>query len=506
MKTLPLSRRDLLKSLALAAPALALPGLAAAPRQPAEGGPRAPKSVLVVGAGLAGLAAAYELVARGHAVTVLEAQSRPGGRIRTLREPFADGLYAEAGAVDFTSSYRHLFRYLETFHLAASSLDPGPPMALYHLRGKRLTVHFGPHAAPPEWPFTLSAEERRLGINGMFQKYFGIIDQIGDPAAPGWRLEPWKSYDQMTVADFLRRQGASSEAIEFLADVVPFGTGWSEVSALNRLLSDVALFYLNDQSTSKVLKGGLDQLPQAFAKSLGDRIRYGAAVTRVVHQPDRVRVAFQRGDGEEWLDAERVVVTAPCPLLRKILFDPALPARKRQVLDAVEYLPVTRVYLQVDRRFWLDAGEPGKAATDLPIERVIENPLTRAGLQSERAILECLVRGPQAVRLGAMDSPARVELAISQLEKVHPGIRRHVQASTSVSWSAEPWAGGGFAWWRPGQLTGQMPELARAEGRVHFAGEHTSLLSRTMEGALESGVRAALEVHEAPPPASPLAA
>jgi monoamine oxidase len=394
---------------------------------------------------------------------------------------------------------------LKAFALPASRPDPSPQAVVYHLRGKRLAVRFGAKAKEPAWPFALSTEEQRLGVNGMFQKYFAIVDKIGDPTLPGWRLDPWKSYDELTLADLLRRQGASKDAVELLGDIVPFGYGWSQVSALHRLLSDVALFYLGPESTGKVIPGGVDQLPRAFAKSLGDRIRFGAAVTKILHQPGSVRAAFQQDGTERWLDADRLICAVPCPPLRKIRFDPELSARKRRIIEDLEYLPVTRIYLQVNRRFWIDAGESGVASTDLPIQKVNEDPLVRAGVRGPRAILECHLRGPEAKRVGAMDRAAQIALAVDDLEKTYPGFKSHFEVGTAVTWGEEPWAGGGYAWWRPGQLTGWMPELARPEGRVHFAGEQTSLLSRTMEGALESGTRAAREVHEAPRPLSPFA-
>jgi monoamine oxidase len=506
MKPRQLSRRDVLKSLALAAPSVALPGLwSAPPPAAARKEPAAPKSVLVVGAGLAGLAAAYELVARGHEVTVLEAQSRPGGRVQTLRQPFADGLYAEAGGLDFSGHYRNMVRYLKAFGLPSSRPDVSPEAVIFRLRGKRLAVRFGPRAKEPDWPLALRAEERRLGVNGMFQKYFAVVDQIGDPTLPGWRVDPWKGYDEVTLAGFLARQGASPDAVDLLGETVPFGYGWSEVSALHRLLSDLSLFYLDADGASQLIVGGLDRLPAAFAKSLGDRIRYGVPVTKIVHQPGGVRAAYVEGGGERWLEADRLICAVPGPPLKKILFDPPLPAAKSRILDELEFLPVTRIYLQVDRRFWADAGESGSASTDLPIQKVNEDPLSRAGLRGPRAILECHLRGPEAARVGAMDPAARVAFAADHLETVYPGFKKHFETGTSVAWGTDPWAGGGYSWWKPGQLTRWLPELAKPEGRVHFAGEHTSLLSRTMEGALESGNRAALEVHAAPHPRSPFA-
>jgi monoamine oxidase len=522
--TRDLTRRGFLQAAALSLPALAAwpvsvlgqavasPGPAApGPPPDASRGARGPLTVIVVGAGMAGLAAAWELSALGHSVTVLEARDRPGGRVHTLRQPFASGLYAEAGAIGFSPSYRHMMRYLGHFQVpSAPPTPPGPAGTALatpcHLRGKRLALRRGPGARPPEWPFRLTPEERASGLDGMFRKYFAAVDRIGDPAAPGWQLDPWRSYDRVTLAEHLRRQGASADAVELLGDTLWFGWGWAQVSALHRLLSDVALFYLG-QSTL-VIPGGSDLLPQAFAKALGDRVRYRSPVQKLLHEPGGVRVVFQQGGAERSLIAERVVCTVPAPVLRKIEFSPELSAAKRQVVEQLDYNPVTRIYLQVRRRFWIDAGETGSAFTDLPIQLVTEHPLTRSAGERgapARGILECHVKGPEARRLAAMDEPAQLAFAAEHLEKVHPGFKNHVEGGAAVAWSADPWAGGGYAWWRPGQLTEGLPELARSEGRVHFAGEHTSVLARTVEGALESGNRAAREVHLAPRPLSPFA-
>lgn len=107
------------------------------------------------------------------------------------------------------------------------------------------------------------------------------------------------------------------------------------------------------------------------------------------------------------------------------------------------------------------------------------------------------MRGPQARRVAQLSEAGRLSLAVRELEKVHPGFAHVCEGGTSVAWDLDAWARGGFARWKPGQMTAWLPELARAEGRLHFAGEHTSLFSKTMEGALESGHRAAREINDA---------
>jgi len=484
------TRRTFLQRAALSLPALAaFPHLAATAETqapvPAPAG--SPRKVIVVGAGLAGLAAAWELQQAGHDVTVLEAQNRAGGRVYTLRSPFADGMYAEAGAVSFADNAitKH---YVEAFKLTTEPFRMNRRAAVYHLRGKRFEVAPG---QPADWPYDLTPEEKKIGF-GLIPKLFGAAAKM-NPFAPDFDLAALKQYDAVTLADYLASQGASAEAIALLSAGVFFGYGWSEVSALHRLLSDAGVAFASG-GAALTLPGGMDQLAGAFAKPLRERIYYGAPVTKVIQEPDKVRVVFRQGGAEQTLEADRLICAAPVPALRKIEFTPALPAAKRQIVEKLEYLPVTRVYLQIRRRFWEDAGRGGGASTDLPIQIVSEQPFAQSVLTGPRGVLESHMKGEQAERIAALDPEAQLAFAIENIEKVQPGLRQYVEGGTSYSWANNPWAGGGYAWWKPGQLTEWMPELAKPEGRVHFAGEHTSAVARTVEGALMSGVRAAKEV------------
>src|SRR6185436_8688565 len=154
------TRRDFLKWMTAATIAPRLSQIERLERRGAE------QRVIVLGAGLAGLCSAYELQHQGHTVSVLEAQMRPGGRVRTLREPFAPGLYAEAGAENIPGVHDLTQHYARTFGLKlVPSFVPGS-RSFYHVRGKRVMNN---EAAV--WPFDLTEEERKLGLNGLFRKY-----------------------------------------------------------------------------------------------------------------------------------------------------------------------------------------------------------------------------------------------------------------------------------------------------------------------------------------------
>src|SRR5262249_32270761 len=126
-----------------------------------------------------------------------------------------------------------------------------------------------------------------------------------------------------------------------------------------------------------------------------------------------------------------------------------------------------------------------------PMKWVFDHTLNQP---SPRGILEAQAAGPEARRVTAMPESARTAFALSELEKVFPAIGDDFERSASKCWDEDPWARGAFAYFRPGQMHTLLPHIARPEGRIHFAGEHTSPWAGWMQGALHSGLRAAREV------------
>ena len=206
-----MNRREFLMRGSLAASAmsigqLSIPPESATSRRLKRNGP--PSKVIVVGAGLAGLAAAYELAEAGHDVTVLEAQMRPGGRVHTLREPFADGLYGEAGASGFLDTHHWVVSYATAFGLPLDEVYVSPLVAIRYFRGRRIRLTRS--ATLSDWPFDLPAEDRKLTLSRLYAKYEGsVFEELGDPAASDWRVDRFANYDRLTYPEFLRSRGAS---------------------------------------------------------------------------------------------------------------------------------------------------------------------------------------------------------------------------------------------------------------------------------------------------------
>jgi len=473
-----LSRRDLLRWSAFGAagmwlrPVPFLEPVAAAPA-------RSPARVIVVGAGLAGLAAAHELVAAGHRVTVLEARSRPGGRVYTMREPFADGLYAEAGAARIPSSHRLVLRYAERFGVPLEPLAPPLPQTVF-VRGRRLRA---PGSEMSEFPVSFSAKERELGWPGLGAHYLGeALQAIGDPTAPGWPPPDLEPYDRITFAQFLAQRGASEAALAFFAA----GSDLAHRYSLLELLMHVKL------SSPPFLRvpGGTDQLPRRMAERLGDRIRYGRAVERIEQGTASVRVIARRGGEHEPYDADHAILAIPFSVLRGLEVAPPFSPEKRAAIRRQKYDAVARVFLQSRSRFWLEDGLSGFARTDHPME-IWDATYGQPGT---RGILLAYVRGELAETVGGMDDDDQLQFGLGAIGEVFPSLRDQFDGGAAWSWNEDRWARGAYSYAAPGDVMALHHHLAAPERRVHFAGEHTSVWPGWMEGALHSGLRGAREV------------
>jgi monoamine oxidase len=349
-----------------------------------------------------------------------------------------------------------------------------------------------PPAGPP--PFEFTAEERRLGLAGVLQHYLGTALRELAPHALEREVPPaLRPYDGTTLAELLRARGASPGLIERLriGYLNHWGDGIDAYSALFGL-RDLAL---NDTSDEYVVRGGADLIPAGLARRWQERIVYQAPVTAL--QQDDGQVAVIVGDAGERrrLRADFVICTLPFPVLRQITTSAWSPG-KQAAIERLRYTAVSKTFLEVRERFWDADGLAGhQSMLDEPKLCVWD----RTALQRREGgpgVLEASFTGPDARHFLGLAPDQRREHVFAHAERIYPGLRRHVEREVSVCWDEDPWARGGYAWFQPGEMTRLLPSLCETEGRVHFAGDHTSARPGWIEGALESGLRAALEVKE----------
>jgi len=396
--------------------------------------------------------------------------------------------YAEAGAQFVPDSHRLTMKYIKLFNLPLTQAEPSSQASVYHMRGKGVLVNEG---IATDWPLELTPEEKRLGLTGMMRKYIDpVLKEMGDAAAADWPLQEHEKYDKLTMSEFLRMRGASPGAVELfrMGYLEINGDGIDSYSALSGLRD----LLLGHGEKDYKIKGGSDLLPKALASELADKILYGTPVVKIEHNEKNVRVTFLRAGSHQAVTADHLICAVPFPTLKKIEVSSRFPPDKQKAIEQLQYTSVTRVYLQVGRKFWQDERLSGEAHIDDP--RMDLSPL---GIPGERDIYECFITGPQAREVMSMRETKRLTYVLEQAQKVLPGLRENFEGGASKSWDEDEWAKGAWAWYKPGEMASLLPQSSRAEGRVHFAGEHTSAWPGWMQGAFESGNRVAKEINEA---------
>ncbi|MCJ7671282.1 MAG: FAD-dependent oxidoreductase, partial [Acidimicrobiia bacterium] len=276
-------------------------------------GPRAdrPARVIVVGAGMAGLVAASELLKAGHEPVLLEAQQRVGGRVLTLREPFAPGLWAEAGAMRIPKTHQLTHALIDRYRLRTQPFTMDNDAAYCLFGGNRLR-RTEVHGDPTLLGFEVSEHERRPPgdlWSAELAPFAARLDAEGDD---GWTAIA-AEYDQYAVREFLELRSWSEGAIEM------FGLLFNQEALMNSSFLELLREELGNYYTDLVyLDGGTDHLPRAFLPELAQHIRFGAKMTALDHSPDGVTAHYRTGAGRFSVTGDYMILTVPFPVLRHV--------------------------------------------------------------------------------------------------------------------------------------------------------------------------------------------
>jgi len=440
--------------------------------QPDTANKRSPGNavVVVVGAGLAGLRAADLLRRAGREVVVLEARERAGGRVLTVRSAFDDGLHAEAGPIRIAGVHQAVLRAVRSFGLTLTPFASSQGSPVVAIQGKASTA----------------TEVNGADQAALLDRYIGVLpDDLAEPAATPDSYARWRSYDRISWPDYLRSRGASPGTITQMT----VGGDATDLSALYVLRQ----FAMLRRSTQRYkIAGGMDLLPRAMASALGNVVRYNAPVVRVTREAAAgFRVEYRADDRVERLAASRVVFAIPFTTLRDIEIRPRLSRSKEQAIAQLSYYAGTRVLLQARSRFWRSADLSGSARTDRATE-VWDSTFDQ--VTSRRGILGASFGGGVGRAVLDMTPQDSLTFGIGLVADAFPAIRSEFEKGFVQRWALDPWSRGAFPVFKPGEMSTLMPAIARPENGIHFAGEHTSSWTGWMEGALQSGERAAREV------------
>jgi monoamine oxidase len=461
---------------------LGLSVIAAAPTALLQTSRGSTDPTVVIGAGLAGLRAAELLRRAGRPVLVLEARERAGGRVLTVRSSFDDGLHAEAGPIRISSAHRSVLQLVRSLRLTLVPFESSIGASVVSVAG---VVERSPQVLAHKLASELKPEERGLSPLELLERYVGkISSDLADPVTTAASYEKWTDYDRLTWPAWLRSRGASSGAVTLMT----LGGDAEDVSALYVLRQ-----YALSRSSTQLYKiqGGMDLLPQAMASALGSIVRYNAPVVRVSRSPARFRVDYESRTQVRSVTASHVIFAVPMTTLRQIEILPRLSPRKERGINEAAYANGTRILLQCRSRFWMAQGLNGSARTDRATELW---DCTYDQRSSMRGILGATTGGTVSRDMSTRSPSENQALGISVAAEAFPAVRTEVEKSVVHQWAEERWSRGSFVAFRPGQMSSMMPDIVQSEDRMHFAGEHTSSWMGWMEGALESGERAAREI------------
>lgn len=519
----PMSRRQLLRMIGLAGGSAvmyqAMTSLGFAAESGFTGFPKlgaAPRgaSVLVLGAGIAGMVAALELRNAGYRVQVLEFNNRPGGRVWTLRGGdrytelggdtqdcgFAPGQYINPGPWRLPHHHHGILSYCRRLGVALENFVQVNYNALLHD------------------PVAFGGKPQRL--RAIKADYQGQVAELLAKASRGGALDaPVSAEDQEMLLASLRWWGALDRDYTYTGghesndrrgyDKAP-GGGPAGAPVFSKPFkpSDVLqsglwgflpLGELYDmQSTLMQPVGGMDAIATAFGRELGDIIRYRAKVLDIRQDERGVTATYEDTSAPGTTQTARAdwcVCTIPLSVLGQIPMNVGQPMA--DAISAIPYAGSTKVGLQFKRRFWEEDEHiyGGISYTSQPIGTI---GYPSHGYQSpgKAVLLGAYVWGHDADRFNAMSPAERVSQALQQGARLHPQYPEEFDNGVAVSWHRVPSAMGCFALWTEHLREQHYANLCAFDGRIVLAGEHASYQPAWQEGAVNSALSAITRLHE----------
>lgn len=449
--------------------------------------------VAIVGGGVAGLTAAWRLANAGHEVRLYEASKRTGGRMFTKRQFNEDGMFVELGAELIDTGHKHIRRLAKELHVPTQNLLRGEAGRDFIWLGGRLRT-------TPDVP----AAFRPLGLkiladaDGIYDKDLNFTDKA-------------RMLDGVSLAAYLRDRGQGVEpwVIQFLiaAYEPELGASAQKQSCLNLIdfinpdtSEGFEVFGSSDEAWR--IQGGNDTLTTVLAQRLQGRIgvHLEHRLEHIAEKNGRLQLTFDTPAGRRTIAQDRVILAMPFKVLRHVpgIYDLPLTAAKKRCIREMGYGSNVKVFRSFNRRVWRDPvpgrdfiGNGSVFGEEPTFQNVWE---TSRGQRGNRGIITNLLGG----RRGENYSEAMMATYLDELDAAVPGLKHAYDGrAAAMNWPKMPFNQGSYSCPFVGQYTWIYKESPKPamDGRLVFAGEHTSTVSPGfMNGGVESGERAAEDV------------
>ncbi len=417
---------------------------------------RRKRSAVVIGAGFAGLAAAYKLKNAGWNVTVLEVRARIGGRVISHKFAGTD-LICELGAERVGESHERIKALCSDFKI---------PLQKHQFEDYLLQN--GKVSRPGEWGFSAKAKAAFEKLIAQYEKFAPAQKQ---------RLDKYDWWNYLEKIGF----SESDLRLRDLMDSTDFGESIRHVSAFAALAEYAESSPKNEMDYK--MTGGNSLLAGEFAKRIGaENIRLREAVTHIGQSRGTVTVR----SGDQVFKADAVICTVPIQSLLKIKFTPPLPAAQVDAAERLTYARICKNSVLYDERFWRD--ENFSMVSDVTSHFYFHSTQGQSGRQG---ILTSYAVGEKADVLASQDDVRRMNIITRDLHDLNDQATMLARGIASYAWQRDEFTDGAYALYKPGQWFGIRPVLQRPHGQVFFAGEHLADWQGFMEGAIETGESAA---------------
>jgi len=436
--------------------------------------------VIVVGAGVAGLKAAQELVAKGLSVIVLEANDRVGGRLKATE---VSGRIGDVGGQWVGIGHDVLLAEAKRFGIEIyPQYEAGK--TILQLLGKAKTFA----GAVPRMPVLSLIELFR--IQKRWDREMKTI-----PADAPWNAPKAKEWDGQTLESWIVKNVHTAAAREF-ARLVPRGAWAAEARQvsylwfLDALRSGHGLEYLmavKGGALDSKFRGGMQQVAQRMADELADRVILGTPVQKIVQTADGVQVMTAGGE----FKARFLIVATPPGSAARIAFEPHLPASRDGLQQRMPMGAIIKAIVAYKEPFWRKNGYSGQIATDDDMLGIV---MEDAGDSGQTTLL-CFIEGRHAIEMSAAGKDIRKEKVIASLVRFFGPEAANPVGYDDNDWLVEPYIHGYVGSMPPGVMTRFGKALREPCGRIHWAGSETAEeWAGYIEGGFRSGIRAATEV------------
>ncbi|MFS0726798.1 flavin monoamine oxidase family protein [Paenibacillus sp. 1P07SE] len=455
------------------------------------------RRIVILGAGLAGMAAAYEMTKSGYECVILEARSRPGGRNWTIRRGDA---VTEVGGV------KQVARFDEGLYF-----NPGPARIPQH----HITMDYCKELGVPLEVFGNVNEAsyfysenvgplsgKKITKRAAKADMRGYTSELLAKAIDQNALNvPLSADDKEKLVVYLRREGDLNADLFYKGSgrrgykVLPGGGETPGVQEDPYNLSAIiqsgfgnsfsSEYSLDQQMMMFQPVGGMDQIGKAFARKVGRMIRYQAVVQRIRQNETGVTIEYRDGDGAlQEVRGDYCICTIPLSVLKDIPAD--FSKEMAEAIGSISYATTGKIGFQFRRRFWeQDEGiYSGMTTTNMDINQIW---YPSSGYLSQKGVVVGYYNfGDAAVKLGDMSLAERETHALQQGAKIHPQYHKEIETSFSIAWQKTAYNMGGWASYSSNDRSTYYPTLNKPDGRIYLAGEHMSYLTGWMAGAFES--------------------